>query len=606
MTDKTTETPEYILQHQQKLAEWERAKNAPMPMPDVPKMEPDEIIMQPMRDGVKLYTELFLPEGEGPHPAILWRTPYPDSTFPFSLRPIELFRSHGYAVVLQSCRGTWKSEGTFLFFQNEPEDGYDCIEGLAAQPWCNGKIGMYGSSYTGSVQWLAARLRPPHLTCIAPQSPAGHFFYEPPYLGGVLFKNHLLTWPRFVARHRWEDMGFEFLNMDLNKGSALRTALEQSPNTEAVTEWLKDDPGMPAALLETLDHPTFDDWWKHIMLTPETAPNIDIPVFAITGFHDGDQAGCLYNWDLVDNAENPVKSPRHLLVGPWRHAQMATGQCAPMGEVQFGENASMSLPQVIVDFFDMYMKDQPTAAETVPERCKLYTSGSNQWHEFSSYPPKETQPTPIYLSSGGHANSLYGDGKLIFDTPTDEPADLMPADWETPVPHVVIGEDASDNETRHDVLVYTSEVLDEDMTVLGPVSADLYMAVDAPDADVVLRVEDVHPDGRAANMTGEMGAAPFRARYREGFEREVLLVPNEPARLQFHVVHMGHTFKKGHRIRLAISATVANALEPNHHTGEPVATAVERRKATQSIFHDSARPSNIVLPILNNDVSSSG
>lgn len=598
MSDKISSTPAYILQHQQELAEWERLRKVPKPQLNVPKIKPDEIIMQAMRDGVGLYTELYFPaDVPGPWPTIVMRTPYPDSTMPFSMRPIELLRSHGYAIAHQSCRGTWKSEGKFRFFQNEPEDGFDCIEGLAILPWSNGKFGMYGSSYMASVQWLAARLRPPHLTCIAPQSPGAMFFYETPYIGGALFKNHLLTWPRLVARHSWDEMDFEWQDSNLDKNSNLYKAMVQSPNTEAVKQWHELDPDFYEAMMEPLDHPTFDAWWKNIMLTPETAGNIDIPVFAITGFHDGDQAGCLYNWDLVDNAKAPVNSPRHLLVGPWRHAQMGTGKTAPMGEVTFGDNADVDLPRAVLRFFDAYMKDDDEAVASMPTNCKLYTSGSNQWHEVSQYPPRESKQTSLYLSSGGQANSMFGDGKLVFECPGKEPVDCMPADWESPAPLVVVGEDARTSETRHDVLVYTSHELRADLTLLGPVLADIYMAVDAPDADIVLRVEDVYPDGRAVNMTGEVGAGPFRARYREGFDKEVLLIPNEPARLQFHIAHMGHTFNKGHHIRLAIAATAEHFLEPNHHTGEPVATAVERRKATQKIFHDAAHPSCIILPV---------
>jgi putative CocE/NonD family hydrolase len=222
--DEAIEIPEYLRAHQRQLQAWREARKAPMPKPVVPKINPDESLMMPMRDGAKLYTELFFPKDKETCPTVLIRTPYPDSTFPFSARPIELFRGAGYAVVVQSCRGTWKSEGRFRFFQNEPEDGYDCIEWLARQSWSDGKIGMYGSSYLGSVQWLAAKLKPPHLTCIAPQSPGAMFFYETPYLGGVLFKNHLLTWPRLVVKQSWDEMDFEWSSSDVDKSSALYNA----------------------------------------------------------------------------------------------------------------------------------------------------------------------------------------------------------------------------------------------------------------------------------------------------------------------------------------------------------------------------------------------
>jgi putative CocE/NonD family hydrolase len=601
MNDDKIDTPDYMQVYEQQLAAWRAACKTPMPTPTVPKLTPDETVMMPMRDGVKLYTELFFPVGTpGPFPTILTRTPYPDSTFPFSARPIDLFRRAGYAVAVQSCRGTWRSEGRFRFFQNEPEDGYDCIEWLAVRDWSNGKVGMYGSSYLGSVQWLAAGLKPPHLSCIAPQSPTTMFFYETPFIGGVFFKHHVLTWPRFVARHAWSEMGFDWaawLSGKVDKESPLYKAMLDSPNLEAVQRWHSDDPDCGAMIQEALQHPTLDDWWQRIMLTPQKACDLDIPVFAITGFHDGDQAGCLHNWTVLEANETQAGGRRHLMVGPWRHAQMPTGKIAPMGEVRFDDNASFSLPKTVLRFFDAYLKGDAAARERLPNRCRLYTSGTNTWHEVSSYPPQESRDTPVYLRSGGHANSLYGDGVLGFEPPGDSPPDLLPADPETPVPAVGIGEDARDNEARHDVLVYTTAPLEEDLTVLGPVRAVIHLAADAKDCDVAVRIEDVRPDGVSVNMTGEFGFGSFRARYRDGFDREVLLVPGEPARLSFHVCHMGHVFRKGHCIRIAISATVANVLEPNHHTGEPLALAREWRKATETLFHDTTRPSHIVLPL---------
>ena len=536
----------------------------------------------PMRDGVRLHTEVYLPLGPGPFPTVLMRTPYPDPTFPFSARPIEAFRAVGYAVAVQSCRGTWLSEGAFRFLQNEPEDGYDCIEWIAEQPWCSGRIGMSGSSYMGSVQWLAARLRPPHLTCIAPQSPAAMFFYETPYVGGALFKQHLITWPRLVSSHTWDEVGFDLNDFlgDRTPESVL-AALAASPNIDVVDSW--HEKAMAEAMREPLLHSTYDEWWARIMLTDSDAAGIDIPVLAITGFHDGDQAGALYNWAKVEDNETSAADRRHLLVGPWRHSQMRDGASAPMGAVDFGTEASIDLTAEIIRFFEVHLKG---TQDQLPPRCRLFVSGTNRWHTTSSYPPVESHDTNVYLSSPG---------RLSFDPPADDPPDTLRADWRDPVHVVAVGEDCGE---QADVLGYTSEVLEADVTVLGPVRANIYLAADAPDADVVVRLEDVLPDGRSINMTGELGIGPFRARYREGFDKEVLLTPGEPVLLSFHVCHSGHTFLAGHRIRVSISATAFPAIEPNHHTGEPVATAVERRTATETVFHDHERPSHLVLPLL--------
>ncbi|MBW2369496.1 MAG: CocE/NonD family hydrolase, partial [Deltaproteobacteria bacterium] len=352
MSEQQPEKPAWMVAYEKKLATWNAARQARPPAPDVPKIAPDETVMMPMRDGVRLFTELHFPKvGEGPFPTILIRTPYPDTTQPFSMAPIELFSSAGYMVATQSCRGAWKSEGMFRFFQNEPEDGYDCIEWIAEQPWSNGKVGMWGVSYIGSTQWLAARMRPPHLTCIAPLSPGGMFFYETPYIGGALFKWHLMCWPKMVACHTWDEMEFDYFSEERPaEGSPLYTALKQSPNIEAVKSWHNGD--FVEAMLEPLEHPTRDDWWDRIMLKPETAADIDIPVFAITGFYDFDQVGCLYNWDLVEAHGDAGRGKRHLLVGPWRHYRVTSGQTVPVGKLTFGDNGNVPMPQVILDFFD--------------------------------------------------------------------------------------------------------------------------------------------------------------------------------------------------------------------------------------------------------------
>jgi putative CocE/NonD family hydrolase len=541
--------------------------------------------MLSMRDGVALHTEVHLPPGDGPWPVVLMRTPYPDPTFPFAARPIERFRDAGYAVAIQSCRGTWLSEGDFRFFQNEPEDGYDTVEALAAEPWCNGRVGMSGSSYLGSAQWLAAKLRPPHLACIAPQSPAAMFFYETPYVGGALFKQHLITWPRLISETSWEEVGFQLDDfLDDRIPPPVAEALSFSPNLDVVEKWHLG--AMAEAMREPLLHPTLDAWWERIMLGDEEAAGIDIPVLTITGFHDGDQAGALWNWAKVEAHAPGSEGLRHLVVGPWRHTQMRDGQTAPMGHVDFGPDASLDLVGEIVRFFDRYLKGVKGAPMG---RCRLFVSGTNRWLSTGAYPPPSARDTSLYL---------YSEGRLGPAVPVSGEPDPLPADWRDPVPVVAVGEDCRDQHARDDVLVYTSEVLEEDLTVVGPVRANLWVSADVPDVDIVVRLEDVWPDGRSINMTGELGMAPFRARYRKGFDREVLLTPGEPAVLPFHVCHMGHAFRAGHRVRVSLSATAHPAIEPNHHTGEPVATAVDRRTAVELIWHDAEHPSHLVLPVL--------
>jgi putative CocE/NonD family hydrolase len=547
----------------------------------IPRIEPAAIERIAMRDGVRLYTEIHFPTSPGPWPLVLLRTPYPDPTFPWSSRPIAPMLDGGYAVAVQACRGTWKSEGRFRFLHNEGNDGFDTIEWLAAQPWCSGKIGMIGSSYSGTAQWLAAMQNPPHLTCIAPQSPAGHFFYETPLMGGVFVKGHMLTWPKLVYCESFDEMGVAWGSGDPFPAQQMLFA----PNRDAIRNNLRAD--FAAMLEEMLAHPTYDAFWESITLTPAKARNIDIPVFTITGFHDADQTGALYDWEIIEQARPERAGDRHLLVGPWRHHQMHTGKAEPMGRVQFGADANVDFPRLIRDFFDVHLKTEH--ARQAPARCRLYTSGSNAWREFDAYPPRESVPTKFFAHAGALARSVPG---------CSEAADTLVSDYERPAPLVNVGEDCSEASRRDDVLTYTTESLAADVTVLGPVTASIHLVADAPDADVFVRLEDVWPDGTSVNMTGEMGAGPFRARYREGFEREVPLAVGVPARLDFHVCHMGHTFRRSHRLRISVAATAASLFEPNHHTGDPLLTATQRRKATLTILRDAAHPTHFTLPIL--------
>lgn len=563
--------------------------------------KPDFVGLVTVRDGVGLHTEVFLPIGGAePSPCILIRTPYPPTVIPYGNRPIAAFLRAGYSVVVQACRGTWRSEGKFRFMQTEGVDGYDSVEWIAHQQWSNGSVGMYGASYSGSVQWLAARLNPPHLRCIAPLAPGAMFFLESPYLGGVFVKRHFIEWPTLITGDcgSVDEQVSEVGETTPSSGGSMsiEAAFSMSPNDAMLRAF--HEPDMADALIETLEHSTLDRWWDKVILDDQSARLIEIPSLSVTGFHDGDQAGCIHAWSAVEKAKPESRRERHLIIGPWRHDQVTFGQSKRMKNVEFGPDASLDMVDIHIAFFDRYLKGEADQALVSAPRCRLFVSGENRWHGYSDYPPRECADTALYLHGDGSGTRSDQQGTLQWGLPADESSIYFVADWRNPVPVVDIGADSTDQLDRDDVLVYTSAPLKQPLTVLGPVSATIFLSVDAPDADLVVRIEDVRPDGKSVNMTGEYGLAAFRARYHEGYDREVLLSPGEPERMHFHVCHMGHTFQAGHSIRLVITGTAAELLEPNHHTGEPVLTAVERRTATETVYHDRDRPSHLTLPIL--------
>lgn len=581
--------------YERRMSEWMAARNARMPRPSFPKLEPDERLSIPMRDSITLAAGLFLPGSDGPWPTVLIRSPYPESVAPAALLPINRLRESGYAVVLQKVRGTNDSEGNFRFFQNEAEDGYDTIEWLASQSFSNGDIGMTGSSFLGSTQWLAAQLRPPHLRCIAPSSPGGMFFNEAPFVGGALFKLNTLTWPKLVATENHEDIPFDPSNPDVTENNPLGQALRRSPTKSVLQEW--HDSPYSDAIIESLEHPVLDEWWENIILTSERAQGIDIPILAMTGFHDGDHVGCFHNWELVEANNLTGSSDRFLLIGPWRHVMTPIGMAAPIGKLSFSEDATVDTYGLIIDFFDQYLKKSPSTTPFLKSKCRAYISGSNEWINLDSYPPTDSEPYELFLASDGDANSVFGNGQLLTE-PQDGCPDSMPTDHENPVPIVPIGEDCRENSCRQDVLIYTSDALDQDITILGQVTAEIFLSADTPDADLVLRLEEVFPDGTSVNITGELGCAVLRARYHEGFDKQTNLEPGVPTRMAFDVSHVGRTIRAGHCIRIALSGTAHPLIEPNHNTGEDILTCTTRQKVTPLIHHTVILQSKIVLPTI--------
>jgi putative CocE/NonD family hydrolase len=539
----------------------------------------------PMRDGVKLATDLWLPRGGGKHPVLLIRTPYLRATNLIDVPAwAEYFASRGYVFVIQDVRGRGDSEGKFDFFFQEATDGYDSIEWLATQPFANGKVGMLGVSYLGTVQWLAAREHPPHLACIAPTAPAGRYLDELPYVGGAFSHQWALSWINGVSGRI--DQSPNLSPADQSRVLAHRPLL----TADSVM-------GRPMQLYrDFLTHPLMTDYWKRIQFTPADFARIAIPTLTVTGWYDGDQQGAMFYWrGLMANAPN--KDQHFLVAGPWEHAQTFLGGKTKVGDSEFGPESVIDVKALHVNFFDWCLKG--TAPRFDAQRARIYVTGANEWRTFDAYPPKGTTDRKLYLSSGGRANSLAGDGRLSWIAPADEKPDQFTYDPKQPVPDMVgengLGEDRRPIQRRDDVLVYTSDALTEPLDVIGEVSVTLEAASDARDTDFTAILTDVGPDGRALKLGPSIGVR--RARYRNGYEKEELLTPGQPATFKIDLNDIAHQFKPGHRIRIEISSSAAPTYNPNQNTGNPVATDVEWKVAHQTVYHDRVRASAITLPV---------
>ncbi|MBN1223798.1 MAG: CocE/NonD family hydrolase [Candidatus Aminicenantes bacterium] len=540
----------------------------------------------PMRDGVKLSADVWMPQEEGKYPAVLIRLPYLKTMREAKFPDIgKLFASQGYVFVVQDCRGRGDSEGEFDFYFTDGKDGYDSIEWIAAQPWCDGKVGMMGLSYLGAVQWLAAREKPPHLVCITPTAPSGRYFDELPYNGGAWLMQWALTWLNGVSAHLSQD----------NSGSVdWERVLKHRPlisMDEAMGRHMR-------LYKEWLEHSTIDDYWKRILFTQEDFSKVDLPALHVTGWFDGDQPGALSFWDGM-NEFSPGRDRQYLLIGPWTHGQTLFGGALKIGEMEFSSDSVIDRMAQQLAFFEHYLKG--TAPEFDHPRVKVYLTGSNEWLELEDYPPPQVQNKPFYFHSGGKSNTLLGDGTLSRKMPEKEPVDKYIFDPKKPIQFGMEEEmNAVDNrltEIRSDVLVYTSEELTEPVSILGRVFVHLYAASDALDTDFTAKLLDVYPDGRALNL-GPNGLGIRRARYRNGYAKEELLTPNKPEKFTIELFDIGHTFLPGHKIRVEISSSASPMFNPNQNTGNPVATDTEWKTANQTIYHDSGRPSHVVLPVL--------
>ena len=542
-------------------------------------------ILCPMRDGVQLAMDLLIPDGEGPFPVILERTPYDKNGSRHA--GTEDFARRGYVVALQDCRGRFNSDGDFDPYRHEHNDGFDTVEWLAKQPWCNGNVGMIGLSYGGQTQWYTASQAPKALKAIVPiESPPGNVFTNEPIYGGTMILS-TLEWASLLARRSFQLNAFDdifkshrpyFDEPNLQKAMAA---------TGAECDWWQ----------HWLDHPTYDDFWQacgyeHLW------PEMTVPALNISGWWGLNFNGAPRNFVGMreQGATVEAREGQRLVIGPWPHW---VNSSRTLSGLDFGRNAVTDLKSYQLQFFDYYLKGNTDNTLQDAPRVHVFVMGANEWWEADQWPLPGVEATPMYLHSEGRANSHRGDGALSFTPPSDEPADEYIANPLDPVfSHWDLRDGPVDDRAvteRPDVLCYTSETLTDALDVVGDISAVLYASSSAQDCDWHLRLVDVHPDGTARFMCH--GA--LRARFREGYEKAVLLTPNAVTRFEIDMTATGIRFLPGHKIRIEIASSWFNRFDRNLQTGaenwmrdegEPVV-------ATQRVLHDEAHPSHVILPM---------
>ncbi|HEU5439492.1 MAG TPA: CocE/NonD family hydrolase [Ktedonobacterales bacterium] len=536
----------------------------------------------PMRDGVTLSADLTLPPGatEGRRlPAILQRTPYLKASMP-TYEIARFFAGRGYVFVAVDVRGRGDSEGEWVPYVNDGRDGFDAIEWMATQPWSNGRVGTRGGSYLGRIQWLTALEQPPHLGAMVVAVPPSDPFVETPT--GLPSPIHL-CWEHYVS-------GRVLQPMEAVNWSAVYEHLPLMTMDEAagrlIRHWRED-----------IAHPQLDEYWDRICYQ-NRFERVNVPVLHVSGWFDDEQVGTPRNFaGMVASGAPAVRDRQRLLMGPWGHAINTTQK---LGDVDFGPQALIDLRGEEARWFDRWLKDDEDSASGP---VRIFVMGDNVWRDEREWPLARTQWTPYYLSSGGRANSRFGDGALSAAAPgPDVPPDTYRYDPARPVPFITeptssqIGgpDDYAAVLRRDDVLVYASEPLAADTEVTGPVAVELYAASSTPDTDFMAMLLDVHPNGFAQRLCDGM----VRARFHEGMDRPSLIEPGSTYQYRIDCWHTAQVFKAGHRIALTITSSAFPKFDRNLNTGAPLGQTSEMAVAEQTILHDAAHPSAVILPII--------
>ncbi|MBI2834428.1 MAG: CocE/NonD family hydrolase [Acidobacteria bacterium] len=543
----------------------------------------DVNVMVPMRDGVRLSTDIYRPDTPGRFPVVLTRTPYNNN----DKQQIEFghfFARHGFVYVTQDCRGRYDSDGDWgRPLIHDPKDGHDTIDWVAKQPWSSGRVGTFGISYHAWNQWMAAPGAPSSLrTMISIVAPADPFL-DAPYHGGA-FELLMARWMLMMSTRTNQDYSF----YDLPKlywHLPLRTLDEAAGRR---VDWWRD----------WTEHDTFDDYWKQTSYMDRYA-QITVPVLHIDGWFDDDLVASLRNYvGMTAQGGSPeARRGQRLLVGPWPHG---VNSSRTLGDIDFGPDALIDLKAVYLRWFECHLREQGCAALMSEPPVKIFVMGENRWRGESEWPLRRAQQTVFYFHSQGRANTLSGDGTLTTEKPADEPADRYSYDPADPVPTVYrpgdppkgTTEDQRPVENREDVLVFSTGPLDDSMEVTGPIEVKLWAASSAPDTDWTAKLVDVHPNGYAQRVMDGI----IRARFRSSYERPSLL---EPEKVYEHTIDLwavSHVFHAGHRVRVEISSSNFPKYSRNLNTGQNSATTTAMQVARQTVHHDRARPSHIVLP----------
>ena len=532
-----------------------------------------------MSDGVTLVADVYRPAADGQFPVLLQRTPYNRAG---AAHEAATMAAQGYVVVIQDTRGRFDSEGEFYPFRHESHDGYDTVEWAAALPYANGKVGMFGGSYVGATQMLAAIAKPPHLTAIFPYVTASEYYEGWTYQGGALMEWFASSW---------------------TTGLTVDTLRRMSQGAIDPRAWVRQLPVESYRLLApppvTALAPYFRDWVAHERSDEYWRPwkisdhygEMNVKALHAGGWHDIFLKGSIGNYEGMRKA-SPAAADQRLLVGPWAHA--ATSPEGKIGDVTFGKAAVLDMTATTLSWMDYALKGvQNEYATGAPVR--IFVMGENAWREEKEFPLARTKYTSYYLAPGALA--------------AEPPRDAKPATYEydpaNPVPTIggrlCCGDqippgpaDQRPNEGRPDVLVFSTPPLSAPTEVTGWVRARLFASTSAVDTDFTAMLVDVDPSGYARFLTDGI----VRARYRHSTSKAEPVEPGKVYEYSIELWATSNLFQAGHRIRLYVSSSNFPRFNRNLNTGEQTLGATRMVKAKQTVYYDAQHPSALVLPVI--------
>lgn len=529
-----------------------------------------------MRDGIKLATDIYLPESEGTFPTLLVRDIYTNGSAEIRQGYAKFATSNGYAFVFQSARGRYDSEGNWYPYFQEINDGDDTLSWIADQSWSNGKVGMFGSSYLASVQWLAALNRNPALVAIAPAMSPGNYYRDVAYPGGAF---------SLLSRARW-GIGLVGSRTTMKFPVDWIGAIDHLP---LIT--LADSLGFDVRHFQDwLKHPAYDAFWVPLNLEARAA-EMSVPALNVGGWYDVFLRSTIgsYQTMTLEAASTVARTGQRLVIGPWPHGW---NKSTTTGEIDFGDSSIINVEALYLEWFDYWLKDGPKPASAP---IRIFVMGENIWRDEYEWPLARTEYQSYFLHTDG---TLSTRAPSTNDHPQSyryNPADPVPTLGGNIMEPTLRGPfNQAPLDGRDDILRFVTGPFTQPTEITGPIRAEIYAASSAKDTDFMVKLMVVKPNGAAFNLVDGV----IRARFREGFEEPVLIEPGKIYKYDIDLWATSYLLSPGDRLRIDITSSNFPRLARNLNTGAPFALSKEMEIAQQTIYMNANEPSRIVLPVV--------